>query len=551
MDTEATAFDDLFERACASANESAAAETLVSGPHGDLLSQPSRSGDTYFEVACARGATAVVEAALRLRQQSLGLDSSCCLYRACESGAKEVMSSYLLRAPLSPATLNYREPASQNNAFLVACANGHVDIVKILLRDPRIERNARNARQKNAFILACEEGHVEVAEELVAVAGEIGLDLNARDDEGCTAFFRACQNHQAGVVRLLLNNQDRIDIRQANADHTAPRDVCGPNFQALIDQQVAIYNADRPRFMVQPADIRRRAVSFAEGGFGDVYHGELNRGGWQRVVVKVIRGPLTNDTKREFQQELNIWAILHPHPNVLALLAYCEMDTEFQIASEFADGGDLHRYLYGLPADPKRGRAAVMGKAQLDRQRYLSYGFHLLLDVAKGMDHLHQNNIVHGDLKPGNVVVVNGVGKIADFGASRVRMSVSAAYSRTNYGPGTYRFQAPEVLALRTAGLPFRKLKSSDVYSWGLMLHQIWAWGHEPFTQHNPPAIEHKDLHIEARHQRPTTPITIAEIGSLVADCWERDMDARPSFAQAVARMEPVVRARARVRPPP
>ncbi|KAF2604846.1 hypothetical protein F2Q70_00027436 [Brassica cretica] len=64
------------------------------------------------------------------------------------------------------------------------------------------------------------------------------------------------------------------------------------------------------------------------------------------------------------------------------------------------------------------------------------------LDVAKGVCYLHQNNIIHRDLKTANLLMDEyGIVKVADFGVARVQIESGVMTAET----GTYRRMAPEV----------------------------------------------------------------------------------------------------------
>lgn len=99
----------------------------------------------------------------------------------------------------------------------------------------------------------------------------------------------------------------------------------------------------------------------------------------------------------------------------------------------------------------------------------------LALDVARGCQAIHKHNIIHGDLKPHNVLLTESkesrdergwVGKIADFGLSvkikRGEQHVSGIQH------GTEGYVAPEVLQTR------RMVKASDVYSFGIIMWELW-----------------------------------------------------------------------------
>ena len=86
----------------------------------------------------------------------------------------------------------------------------------------------------------------------------------------------------------------------------------------------------------------------------------------------------------------------------------------------------------------------------------------IALDVALGMTHLHAKDVVHRDLKPGNVLLTEQwIAKVADFGTALTK------YAGQAEGPaGTPPYMAPEAFAL-TSGA---KAKPTDVWSFGCLL---------------------------------------------------------------------------------
>ena len=97
----------------------------------------------------------------------------------------------------------------------------------------------------------------------------------------------------------------------------------------------------------------------------------------------------------------------------------------------------------------------------------------MMWDVAKGIKTLRSFNVIHRDLKAGNVLC-----KITDFGISRPAESVFAmAMTR---GQGTPLFMAPEI-----PGGQKRYSKAVDVYSYGILCSVIWNNGEMPSSESN------------------------------------------------------------------
>ncbi|XP_044346512.1 uncharacterized protein [Triticum aestivum] len=149
------------------------------------------------------------------------------------------------------------------------------------------------------------------------------------------------------------------------------------------------------------------------GGFAVVYQGKL-----ENRTVAVKRMSNTYMYEKEFQREVQCLMIVK-HKNVVRFLGYCadtqgsmeKYDGKFVMADvqqrllcfEYLPKGSLHEYITDSSS----------GLQWRDRYR-------IIKGVCQGLHHLHQQNIVHLDLKPANILLDdNFVAKIADFGLSR------------------------------------------------------------------------------------------------------------------------------------
>lgn len=166
--------------------------------------------------------------------------------------------------------------------------------------------------------------------------------------------------------------------------------------------------------------------------------------------------------------------------------------------------------------------------------RRLAQVLTLLLDVAAGMSYLHSRNVLHGDLKPGNVLIklVQGapygrVAKVADFGLSRALNAGQSHRSTRTFG--TLNHAPPELLRLG------RLSPAADLYAFGIL-----AW--ECFTG----KLAFEGLHygevfeqVALLQCRPTIPPEMpTDYAELVTQCWAADPLMRPAFTTVMQRLE-------------
>ncbi|XP_062176599.1 serine/threonine-protein kinase STY46 isoform X2 [Alnus glutinosa] len=161
----------------------------------------------------------------------------------------------------------------------------------------------------------------------------------------------------------------------------------------------------------------------ASGSYGDLYKGTYCS---QEVAIKVLKPERVNsDMQTEFVQEVFIMRKVR-HKNVVQFIGACTKPPSLCIVTEFMSGGSVYDYLH-----KQRGVFKLPSLLKV------------AIDVSKGMNYLHQNNIIHRDLKAANLLMdENEVVKVADFGVARVKAQSGVMTAET----GTYRWMAPELL---------------------------------------------------------------------------------------------------------
>eukprot|EP00462_Mataza_sp_D1_P018323 CAMPEP_0175128274 /NCGR_PEP_ID=MMETSP0087-20121206/4841_1 /TAXON_ID=136419 /ORGANISM="Unknown Unknown, Strain D1" /LENGTH=266 /DNA_ID=CAMNT_0016410325 /DNA_START=27 /DNA_END=824 /DNA_ORIENTATION=+ len=183
-----------------------------------------------------------------------------------------------------------------------------------------------------------------------------------------------------------------------------------------------------------------------EGSFGKVYKGVC---GSQVLAIKVLKNTQSLESKLEFFQEVKLLNQLQ-HPNILALSAVFIRGTSLYIVSPFMEQGTLNALLQ-------------------DRSRALTWPqkIKLALDVATGLSYLHQNNIIHRDLKSENVLLHGDRACVADFGLARPNFSSHLRLKRQMSNKGTWFVMPPEMYN----DMPYDS--SCDVFAFGILLCEL------------------------------------------------------------------------------
>ena len=229
--------------------------------------------------------------------------------------------------------------------------------------------------------------------------------------------------------------------------------------------------------------------SIGEGGMANVYLAYdtiLDR----NVAVKVLRGDLSNDEKfvRRFQREALAASSLS-HPNIVEVYDVGEDNGEYYIVMEYIEGKHLKNLL------KKRGKLT------------LSEAVDIMLQITDGMAAAHDSYIIHRDIKPQNIMILeNGLVKITDFG---IAMAMNATQlTQTNSVMGSVHYLPPEQASGQGSTL------QSDIYSMGIVMYELLT-GELPFKGDNAVEIALKHLKEpipDIREKIPNVPNSIYNI---------------------------------------
>ncbi|XP_041018900.1 serine/threonine-protein kinase STY17-like isoform X2 [Juglans microcarpa x Juglans regia] len=146
----------------------------------------------------------------------------------------------------------------------------------------------------------------------------------------------------------------------------------------------------------------------------------------------------------------------------------------------------------------------------------------MAIGASEGMKFLHQNNIIHRDLKAANLLMDgNGVVKVSDFGVARMQAQSGVMTAET----GTYRWMAPELIEHK----PYDH--KVDVFSFGVLLWELLT-GKLPYEHLTPVQAA---LGVVQKGLRPTIPSqTNPKLVELLERCWQQDPFLRPEFSEIV-----------------
>ena len=151
-----------------------------------------------------------------------------------------------------------------------------------------------------------------------------------------------------------------------------------------------------------------------------------------------------------------------------------------------------------------------------------------LLGVAHAMNYLHQHNILHRDLKPGNILMDDDFyPRVSDFGLSRTLGDNQAIDLSKTAGVGTPKYMAPELLQGEK-----RYTFSVDVYAYGMMAYEI-VTGTEPYSKPKVP-LTYKILYDNVtKGIKPTFTDDIHQgLRLLIEDCLSLNPMERPTFEE-------------------
>jgi eukaryotic-like serine/threonine-protein kinase len=243
------------------------------------------------------------------------------------------------------------------------------------------------------------------------------------------------------------------------------------------------------------------------GAMARVYRAEdLVRGG--EVAIKVVRPELAAALGHDrFLREIRILARLH-HPNILPLLDSGEVGGSLYYVSRYIAGSSLLR------------RLATEGPLPLEEIARIGR------DVAAALDHAHGSEVIHRDVKPGNILLDNDRALVCDFGIARAVELAGGDQlaSSSGFALGTPAYMSPE--QAMGGKIDYR----CDVYGLACVLYEMLT-GEPPFSGPTAQAVLARSLSGGFRSVRTVRPDVPTAVEAAIRSGLASEPDRRPRSA--------------------
>ncbi|MQM15734.1 hypothetical protein Taro_048685 [Colocasia esculenta] len=251
----------------------------------------------------------------------------------------------------------------------------------------------------------------------------------------------------------------------------------------------------------------------SEGGFGSVYKGKLETGQW--VAIKQHKNASMQGEK-EFISEVHVLSKAR-HKNVVTLIGSCSEENQLLLVYEYICNGSLDKHLSDCSPKVLSWRERIK----------------IALGAATGLKYLHQNNIIHRDVRPNNILIThNYQALIGDFGLAKTRHDLPD-YSEKNI-LGAFGYLAPEYAENGSA------TTKTDVYSFGITLLELITghgrghvgWAMPLLRERRYPAL------IDEKIQDSYDVHQLFWMVSVAERCLSKEPDKRPSMKEVMNAMQ-------------
>lgn len=330
----------------------------------------------------------------------------------------------------------------------------------------------------------------------------------------CVCFQNAVDHYRIQTIegRLTIDEEeffasldDLIDHYKKDADG-----LCTHLVKPKVKEGGKEFKIDAKKFKAGGWEIQARDLTrttrLGSGQFGDVFEGTYKG---EQVAIKTMKSGNSEDDTQEFLGEAHVMTKMI-HPNLVKLIGVSTQSTPIMIVSEFMAKGNLLDFLRS------RGRGSVDAKLQLSFTK----------DINQGMCYLEDKNFVHRDLAARNILLSDkDVAKVADFGLAK-----DSRLGQVDLGKLPIKWTAPEALRQKVS------TSKSDVWSYGVVMWEIYSFGRAPYPRMNQKDVVEK-VQSGYRMEKPEScPKDLYD--KVMKWCWEIDAKNRPSFKQLADKLK-------------
>ncbi|WP_438351468.1 Stk1 family PASTA domain-containing Ser/Thr kinase [Paenibacillus sp. FA6] len=222
----------------------------------------------------------------------------------------------------------------------------------------------------------------------------------------------------------------------------------------------------------------------------------------RNVAIKVLRQQFVDDEEfiRRFRREAQSAASLS-HPNVVSIYDVGQEGEIHYIVMEYIEGFNLNEII--------KDRAPLQVEESV----------RIAAQICDALDHAHQNQIIHRDIKPHNILIGrNGRVKVTDFGIARA--VTSTTITQTGSVLGSVHYFSPEHAKGVITG------EKSDLYSLGIVLYQMLT-ATLPFLGESPISVALKHLQEEFDDPRGVNPLIPQSVENIILKSMRKNPSER------------------------
>lgn len=250
-------------------------------------------------------------------------------------------------------------------------------------------------------------------------------------------------------------------------------------------------------------------ANLGEGGFATVYRAYDNQLG-REVALKVLKLSADPELLSRFQREAKLLAKL-AHKHIVSVYSFGTLDDSTPyIAMELLEGVCLQQLLLNG------------SRLKLDEI------YSILNQACQALSYAHNNGVVHRDLSPANIFLLNNKSetfiKLLDFGLSKVfadESKMEASMTATGILIGNPLYMSPELARGMKADL------RTDIYSLGTVIYQCLS-GNEPFQSDTPLGLIYQQQQCyPSEPQSDETSERSELLKSMILRCIQKDPDRR------------------------